>query len=65
MNDCKWISDDDQEICCNADCPCVADFCPVTYWPEICRFREAPHRPGESVRYSPDEFFSAERKEDI
>jgi len=37
---CKWLSDDDQEICTNADCPCVADFCPCVHYPEICEYRE-------------------------
>ena len=37
---CKWLSDDDQEICVNADCPVCADFCPVTNYPEICKFAE-------------------------
>lgn len=43
MSSCKYLSDDDQAICCNADCPCVADFCPVAYWPEICKYREEIH----------------------
>ena len=25
---CKWLSDDDQEICCNGECPACADFFP-------------------------------------
>ena len=34
---CKWLMD---EVCVNADCPYCADFCPVTEYPEICRFEE-------------------------
>ena len=37
---CKWLSDDDQEVCVNADCPVCADFCPVCNYPEICKFAE-------------------------
>ena len=37
---CKWLSDDFNEVCTNADCDCVADFCPcVNYW-EICKYAE-------------------------
>ena len=37
---CKWLSDDFSQVCVNADCPCCADFCPVTNYPEICKFAE-------------------------
>jgi hypothetical protein len=33
---CKWLSDDFNEVCTNADCDCVADFCPCVNWPQIC-----------------------------
>jgi hypothetical protein len=36
MKTCKYLSDDDQEICCNGDCPVCADFCPVVNYPTIC-----------------------------
>lgn len=32
---CKWLVDG---VCVNADSPYCADFCPVTEYPEICRF---------------------------
>ena len=41
MADCKWMQD---EICVNADCPACCDYCPVAYFPGICRFEE---RAGE------------------
>lgn len=33
---CKWYKD---EFCVNADCPYVADFCPVAQDDSICKFR--------------------------
>ena len=39
--DCKWLSDDDQEICCNGECPAAADFCPCVNHPGVCRYEEA------------------------
>jgi hypothetical protein len=33
---CKWYKD---EVCVNADCPYVADFCPVAQDDSICKFR--------------------------
>ena len=37
---CKWVSDDFNAVCTNADCDCVADFCPCVNWPQICRHAE-------------------------
>lgn len=37
MAECKWNKD---EICVNADCPMVADYCPVPNDPEVCRFED-------------------------
>jgi NTP pyrophosphatase (non-canonical NTP hydrolase) len=37
---CNWIAD---EFCTNHDCPYVADFCPVTDSPEICKYAEKIH----------------------
>lgn len=34
---CKYCQD---EICVNADCPLVADYCPVPYDEEICTFED-------------------------
>jgi hypothetical protein len=34
---CKWYND---EFCTNGDSPCVADYCPVVYYPELCKCRE-------------------------
>lgn len=32
---CKWYH---EEFCCNADCPYVADYCPVTEDDSICKY---------------------------
>ena len=37
---CKWMSDDDQEICCNGDCLTCADFCPTVNYPGLCKWEE-------------------------
>ena len=37
---CRWLSDDFSEVCVNGDCPCCAEWCPVTEHPEICRWAE-------------------------
>ena len=34
---CKWYND---EFCTNEDSPCIADYCPVWEYPELCKFRE-------------------------
>ena len=34
---CKWYDD---EFCTNAKSPCVADYCPVFEYPELCKHRE-------------------------
>ena len=34
---CKWYN---EEICTNGDSPCVADYCPVVEYPELCKHRE-------------------------
>lgn len=46
MSACKWLSDDDQEICCNGDCPVCADFCPLTAYPWLCKCYEEESRDG-------------------
>lgn len=38
---CKYLSNDFSEICVNGDCPYCADACPVTEYPEICRYAKA------------------------
>ena len=37
---CKWLSDDYDEICVNADSPYVADFCPCVDLPRCCVYFE-------------------------
>lgn len=37
---CKWLSDDFNEICTNADCPICCDFCPLSNYPVVCRYYE-------------------------
>lgn len=39
--DCKWIADN--EICVNADCPMVADYCPVPDIEGVCRYEDRGH----------------------
>lgn len=34
---CKWCYD---EFCTNDECPYRADYCPVTEYPEVCKFAE-------------------------
>ena len=33
--DCKYYQDD---FCVNAASPCVADYCPCTEYPDLCRY---------------------------
>lgn len=42
---CKWLSDDYDERCTNADCPMCTDWCPVPDVPGVCKFEE---RGGEN-----------------
>ena len=37
MAECKYCVD---EICVNADCPVVADYCPVLNDEGVCRYEE-------------------------
>lgn len=37
---CKWLSDDLNEICVNADCPYCTEFCPITEHPRCCVYFE-------------------------
>ena len=37
MTECKWCKD---EFCVNADCPLVADYCPVPDTPDVCKWEE-------------------------
>lgn len=38
--ECKWMSDNGQEICCNGECAVCADFCPLVNYPAICTYYE-------------------------
>lgn len=38
--DCKWYQD---EFCVNAASPCVADYCPCTEYPDLCRYYKSVH----------------------
>ena len=33
--DCNWCDDG---FCVNADSPCVADWCPCTQYPNLCKY---------------------------
>lgn len=46
MKDCKYCID---EICCNADCSYCCDYCPVTEFPEICKYAEE-QKDGEVIK---------------
>ena len=35
---CRFLSDDFNEICVNAESPVCADFCPCVNYPEICKY---------------------------
>lgn len=48
---CKWLSDDFSEICVNGDCPVRADYCPVTNYPEICKYSEFEESDREIRNY--------------
>ena len=37
---CRYLSDDFDEICVNGDCPACGDFCPCVHYPEICTYYE-------------------------
>ena len=37
MSDCKWMMDG---ICVNADCPMVADYCPVPEFENVCKYED-------------------------
>ena len=43
-NECKYCVDG---ICVNADSPLRADYCPVPYDEEICRFEDRSATDGE------------------
>lgn len=49
---CKWYND---EFCTNGDSPCVADYCPVVEYPELCKCREV------EVSEYPDIVFSCKK----
>lgn len=53
---CKWLSDDFNEICVNGDCPYRADFCPVTEFPDVCKYAEFEGDDNEShqIKARPD-----------
>lgn len=44
MAECKWCKD---EFCVNADCPMVADYCPVPNDEGVCRYEERTTEPKE------------------
>lgn len=39
-NRCKYISDDFDERCVNAECPMVTEWCPVVDFPGVCRYED-------------------------
>ena len=40
MTTCKYLSDEYNEVCVNADSPACADFCPCANYPELCKYYE-------------------------
>jgi len=47
---CKYLSDDYDERCTNADCPYCTDWCPVTEYPDICKYFEEEQKPLYPLR---------------
>ena len=47
MAECKWCYN---EFCVNADCPLVADFCPVSDTPGVCKWEERSVTIDESTK---------------
>ena len=39
-NRCKFLSDDFDERCVNAECPMVTEWCPVVYLPGVCHYED-------------------------
>jgi len=37
---CKYLLDDFNEICVNAESPACADFCPCVNYPQICKYAD-------------------------
>ena len=54
---CKWYND---EFCTNDKSPCVADYCPVVEYPELCKFREVaedinvPNKDEKTIEFDDD-----------
>lgn len=54
---CKWYN---EEFCTNDKSPCVADYCPVVEYPELCKFREvaedinAPNKDEKTLEFDDD-----------
>ena len=49
-NTCKWLSDDWDEICCNAACPACTDWCPAVNYPGLCKYEEPKESPNAPKR---------------
>lgn len=45
---CKWYND---EFCTNGDSPCVADYCPVAEYPELCKYKECEKNEETNIPY--------------
>lgn len=50
---CKHLSDDFSAICCNPDCPALADFCPCGEYREICKYYEEADDESAETDYHP------------
>ena len=46
---CKYLSDDFNEICVNAESPVCADFCPTARYPYLCKLFEESEGKTEYV----------------
>lgn len=49
---CKWYND---EFCTNDKSPCVADYCPVVEYPDLCKHRETEVDKDINVRSKTEE----------
>ena len=50
MKECIWC---EAEICTNPDCPLRADYCPVPFEPEICKWEERKEVEGKGEEMTP------------
>lgn len=60
MEHCKWYHD---EFCTNDKSPCVADYCPVVQYPELCKYRE--QESSDAIRKNVEYIVKNRKKMDL